>query len=145
MKTVFGILIASMWLIMMIEPPAQPQQQIQALAQTTAAPPALEACPAEAPPNAKHVELDPKPARYSGPACLNGEQCTTPPDWFEQDGYKLTDQGAEITYEDRGQLYTHDCPEGSVNSFWFEEDRWVKHDAPACWKFEPVKISDCNQ
>lgn len=93
-------------------------------------------CPGH-PPDPTYTELDPKPARYSGFG-LPGEPLTQ---WPEEKDYKLTDKGAEITYHDRGQLYTNACPNGI--DYWFEEDQWVMHAAPKCWTLDRVQISVC--
>ncbi len=98
------------------------------------------ACPGNPPALPTYTELDPKPARYAGFG-LPGEPLTP---WPEEEGYKLTDKGAEITYSDAGQLYTHECPAGSANAYWFEEDQWVAQKYPTCWKRQPVKISSCE-
>jgi hypothetical protein len=97
-------------------------------------------CPTEPPPLPTHTELDPNPARYAGFG-LPGEELTP---WEENDpDYVLTDKGAQITYHDQGQLYTHECPAGSRNAYWFEEDQWVK-DPVKCWIRKPVKTSGCT-
>jgi hypothetical protein len=121
------ILIA-MWALVLLSSFAEPQTM-----------PAV--CSNYPPERATTTELDPNPARYKGFG-LEGE---TPTQWPEEKDYKLTDKGAEITYHDAGQLYTHECPAGSANAYWFEEDRWVKHlPTEGCWKWEPVKISECT-
>jgi hypothetical protein len=127
-------LLVVMFAIVMLSELATPQS-----APSAATAPAV--CPNYPPERPTTTELDPNPARYKGFG-LPGEE---PTPWPEEKDYKLTDKGAEITYHDAGQLYTHECPEGSAKSYWFEEDRWVKHlPTEGCWKWEPVKISSCE-
>jgi hypothetical protein len=93
-------------------------------------------CPGSPPPLPTYTELDPNPARYAGFG-LPGEPVTQ---WPDEPGYVLSDKGATITYQDAGQLYSHECPDKI--SYWFEEDRWVM-DKKKCWIRMPVKISEC--
>lgn len=106
------------------------------------APPAEPACSEEPPPLPTYKELDPNPARYAGPYCAEGEECTPPAGWHEQPGYVLTDKGAEITYTDVGTLYTYLCPDKV--SYRFEQEQWVNKGMPRCWVREPVAISVCS-
>jgi hypothetical protein len=102
-------------------------------------------CPDAPPALPTTTELDPNPARYAGPACLegDGDTCVTPPGWHESPGYVLTAEGARITYTNVGQLYTYECPAGSRNAYRFEEDQWVK-DLKLCWIRKPVRTSECT-
>lgn len=125
-------ILITMWALVLTGSFAEPQQP----------PPTIETCAVDPLPLPTHTELDPKPARYTGTFCAPGDTCVTPVE--DDPDYVLSDAGATITYHDQGQLYTHECPAGSPNAYWFEEDQWVKHDAPICWKREPVKTSECS-
>lgn len=106
----------------------------------TVDPPPVMVCSSTPPPLPTYVELDPNPARYAGFGA-EGEPLTP---WPENDpNYVLSAAGATITYHDQGKQYTHECPAGSWNSYWFEEDQWVK-DPEKCWIHKPVKISECK-
>jgi hypothetical protein len=81
------------------------------------------------------VVIEPNAPKYSGPACLEGETCTTPADWdtrdFQPDGsvrWVFTYVGEARAVERNGRWET-------------DELKMMPAPAPACWSWQWVPQS----
>jgi hypothetical protein len=85
--------------------------------------------------------VDPNAAHYTGPACLEGETCTTPAGWNEGPGTKWTPGGLEYTFTNVGDLRVIELPDGRWRT---EVQTYVRAEeadnVSQCWKLEWVEI-----
>jgi hypothetical protein len=83
------------------------------------------------------VVIEPSPVSYAGPACLDGETCTTPADWDDREF--LADGSARYTFTYVGELRAVELADGSWGS---EEKVMINTGIPGvcwAWTWRPVQ------
>jgi hypothetical protein len=77
------------------------------------------------------VVIESNAPKYTGPACLEGETCTTPADWDTREF--LPDGSVRHTFTNVGELRAVSHAEG----VWTSEERvMLPAPAPACWAWQ---------
>lgn len=83
--------------------------------------------------------FDPSPAKYAGPATLEGE---TPASRPAEPGVVERDGGLEYTFIDKGAAEGALCA-GSSTRYYFTQTRIASSALPRCWKYVTEPVSDC--